>query len=309
MISLVIETYNLGDAKRAIAPLGTLLATLAPQVTAVEVIVTHTGIPDAARATLEAALGASIRWVELSRDATYYTHKNRGFDASTGDVIAFIDGDCDPAPGWLAALTAPIVDGDARVVAGATSYPGALAPLANQLDFPYFDGVAGRQRSIEDAPHTVRNFFANNVAFARELFGALRYPTITPMFHGQCQVLGLQLLERGIAIRFAPQAAVVHAWPENVTEWVQTRLLRGADTVALFPYVVAAYAPRATPVVARLGSIPALALFGVRAITGAWAAVRRGPVLRGLGLLAAITVVDAVGAAAAPTVYRRLGVA
>ena len=308
-VSVVIETFNLGHGTRVLEPLAKLLAMLSPQVVAAEVVVTHTGLPATARAALEVTLGHAIGWVELSRDAGYYTHKNRGFAATTGDVIAFLDGDCAPTPHWLDALIAPIGEEGARVVAGATSYRGPLAPLANQLDFPYFDGAGGRQRSIEDAPHSVRNFFANNVAFARATFAAHPYPTITPMFHGQCQVLGLQLLAHGIAIRFAPQARVIHAWPEGVTEWVTTRLLRGADTVALVPYVVATYAPRATPAVARLGPLPALAVLGARAVTGAWAALRRGPTVRGLGLVACVTIVDALGAAAAPSVYRRLGVA
>ncbi len=186
--------------------------------------------------------------------------------------------------------------GDARVVAGATSYAGELAALANQLDFPYFSHRAG----------TVRNFFANNVAFARDVFAAYRYPHIAPMFHGQCQVLGLQLLAADIAIHFAPDARVVHAWPDGLAEWLEVRLLRGADTASLLPYVVAHYVPRASPVVARLGRVPALAVIGLRALDGAWAALRVGPVVRGLALVAGVTVVDAIGVAAAPAVYRAL---
>jgi hypothetical protein len=127
------------------------------------------------------------------------------------------------------------------------------------------------------------------------------------MFHGQCQVLGLQLITEGIDVRFAPRARVTHAWPEDLVEWLEVRLLRGADTVSLLPHVIATYAPAAAPVVARLGALPALAILGLRAITGTWAALRRGPVVRGLGLVAAVTLVDAIGAAAAPAVYRRIG--
>ena len=291
MISVVVESWNVDGDDDALAR---LLAALAPQLHGVELVVTHVGAPD--RARLEHAARREVTWVELPRSATYYDHKNRGFDATSGDIVAFIDGDCDPAPGWLRAITAPIAAGEARVVAGATSYRGRLAPLANQLDFPYFHVEA----------HTVRNFFANNVAFARDVFAARHYPAIAPMFHGQCQVLGLQLLAANIAIRLAPEARVIHAWPGGVAEWLEVRLLRGADTVSLLPYVVAHYAPRATPVVARLGRIPALAILGMRAITGTWKALRGGPVVRGLALVAGVTVVDSIGAAAGPAVYRAL---
>jgi Glycosyl transferase family 2 len=301
--SVVIETWNLGGR---IAGLGKLFATLAPQVTAAdaEVVVTHTGIGAARQASLGSALGRPITWVELPATAGYYVHKNRGFDASTGEIVAFLDGDCDPAATWLAALTAPI-RGGARVVAGATSYPGPLAPLANQIDFPYFDRTG--RKSIADAPESVRNFFANNVAFERAVFADRRYPTIAPMFHGQCQVLGLQLLEASITVQFAPAARVTHAWPDGLREFLHVRFLRGADTVSLLPYVVTAYAPRASSTVARLGSLPALAILGVRAVSAAWSALRRGPIVRGLGLVACVTVLDSIGAAAAPTVYRMIG--
>jgi hypothetical protein len=306
VISVVIETWNIAGDRHE---LGRQLVRLSRQLAAheAEVVVTHLGLDESARASLAACVRCPVTWVELPKHAGYYEHKNRGFDASAGDIVAFIDGDCAPAPDWLDALTSPIAAGAAHVVAGATSYAGTLAPLANELDFPYFDGADPNRRfaatSRDDAP-TVRNFFANNVAFARETFAARRYPTLERMFHGQCQVLALQLLEAGIPIAYAPEARVTHAWPDGAIEWLQVRLLRGADTTQLLPHVLATYAPRARGPVARLGPLPALALLGFRAVTGAWSALRRGPLVRGLALVAGVTVVDALGAAAAPAVYR-----
>jgi len=286
-LSIVVESRNT-DGR-----IDRVLAQLAPQVGVAQVVVTHAGLTAAQRRSAETRLRRPIHWVELARDAGYYDHKNRGFDASTGDIVAFLDGDTDPSPGWLAALTAPFADG-AQVVAGKTSYPGALAALGTELDFPLF---------AAETPGCVRAFFANNVAFRREVFAARRYPEL-PMFHGQCQVLALQLRAAGIAIRFAPDARVTHAWPDDLADWLEVRLLRGADTRSLLPHLIEAYAPVALPAVRRLGALPALALLGVRAATGVAHAVRRGPRLRGLGLVAAVTVADALGAAAAPAVYR-----
>lgn len=299
-ISLMIESWNLGeDLTRVERGLWEIADILAPQVAAAnaQVAITHRGLPERARTSIERTFETAITWVELPECAGYYEHKNRGFDATTGDVVAFLDGDCLPALAWLSSLVRPIESGEAKVAAGLTTYPGDLAPLANQLDFPYFERGPGR----------VRNFFANNVAFAREVFADRRYPTIEPMFHGQCQVLGLQLLAENIAIQFAPKARVTHAWPADLTEWLEVRLLKGADTVSLLPYVVATYAPRATSVVEKLGALPALAILGLRAVTGTLAALRGKRVVKGLGLVAAVTILDAIGAAAAPAVYRRIG--
>jgi len=312
-VSVVVETWNLGDPSAAAEGLAHLLPALASQLDAAdaadgtaELVVTHGGIAASARARLEASHGRPIRWIELPAGAGYYEHKNRGFAATTGEIVAFLDGDCDPSPRWLAALARPIAAREASVVAGATSYPGPLARLANEMDFPYFD-QARRRCAIEDAPATVRNFFANNVAFARPVFAAHPYPAIDDMFHGQCQVLGLRLLEAGYTFHFAPDARVLHAWPDGLAEWLEVRLLRGADTVSLLPYVIAAYAPRASGAIARLGPLPALAVLGLRALTSSWTALRRGPVVRGLGLVACVTALDALGATAAHTVHRRIG--
>lgn len=305
LVSLVIETWNTGGD---VAELRAQLARLAPQLAThvFELVITHVSIPHAVRDALTDQLATPVTWLELPASAGYYDHKNAGFDATSGDVVAFIDGDCEPSDGWLGALLAPFAAG-AQVVAGATSYPGALAPLANQLDFPYFDG-ANHRRSFAatstDAAPTVRNFFANNVAFAREAFAARRYPTIAPMFHGQCQVLALQLLDENIPIAYAADARVTHAWPTSAREWLQVRLLRGADTTQLLPHVLDTYAPRARGPVAALGPLPTLAILAWRALTGARTALRIRPRLRGLALVAGVTAVDALGAAAAPAVYR-----
>ena len=285
MISIVVETWNLHE----LDPLRELLAAIERQRDGAELIVTHAGIPS----VLRRELGEHIAWIELDSEAGYYDHKNRGFAAAHGEIVAFIDGDCSPSAAWLAELTRPIIDGGARVVAGHTSYRGELAALASQLDFPYF--------THDRARGTVRNFFANNVAFARDAFTG--YPDLA-MFHGQCQVLGLELLAANIAIHHARDARVIHAWPDGARAWLEVRLLRGADTAALLPYILRHYTPRGARIAARLGRLPALAVLAARAVTGTVAALRNGPRARGLALVAGITIVDAIGCAAGPAVYR-----
>jgi hypothetical protein len=293
-VSVVVETWNLDGEP---LPLRRLLAALAPQLGDAELVITHACIPPVLRAEL--AGDRAVTWVPVELTAGYYDHKNAGFAAARGDIVAFIDGDCDPDPDWLAHLIAPIVRDAAQVVAGYTSYRGVLAPIANRLDFPYF--------AHDRARGTVRNFFANNVAFARRAFMEVGgYPAIPCMFHGQCQVLALLLLAGGIAIHYARTARVIHAWPADARSWLEVRLLRGADTTTLLPYIVAHYAPRAPKL--ATGRVPALAILAARAVTGVAHALRRGPRVRSLALVAAVTAADSIGCLAGPAVYRAYGV-
>jgi len=147
----------------------------------------------------------------------------------------------------------------------------------------------------------VLNFFANNVAFARDAFPG--YAAL-PSFKGACQVLALEQARDKIEIVFAPEARVTHAWPDDAAGWLRVRLLRGADTTRLIPHVLDAHAPPLARVTRHLGALPALVVFGMRAARASWSAVRHGPALRGLALVAGVTAVDTVGALAAPAVYR-----
>jgi mycofactocin glycosyltransferase len=292
--SIVIETWNLSrEPEAAGAAIGTLLAKLTPASAAPEIIVTHEGIPSALRAR-----HAGVRWVELPRKSGYYEHKNAGFAASVGKVVAFIDGDCTPAAGWLDAIVEPIVSGRARVVAGRTVYGGGAArALETTLDFPMF---ASRR-----APSAVENFFANNVAFARDAFPG--YPQIPEMFHGQCQVLALTLAASGVVVHHAAGARVEHAFPEGRREWLRIHLLRGADASRLAPHVVGSRAPRLAKLTRRAAPLPALAAIGARAVVATARPSTPGRSRRtAVATIAAVTIVEALGAIAERTVHRRL---
>lgn len=302
--SLVVETWNLGGARRDAAAvedgLAALLARLRRQtlpLTALrDVVVTHDGLGAPARARLDEVAGRGVTWVEVEPGAGYYEHKNRGFDATRGEVVAFVDADCAPAPAWLERLTAPIAGGEARVVAGATVYPRGPAALAGTaLDFPVFPSPL--------APGAVRGFFANNVAFARATFAARRFPPAPGMFKGPCQLLALALQADGVVVLRAPGARVEHAWPGGLREHLAMRLRRGADARAFAPHLALAYAPRLAPLVELAGPLPGLALLAARACHagGRLAAARPTPraALAGAAVITAATAVDAVGVVAA----------
>jgi Glycosyl transferase family 2 len=263
--ALVIETNNLegGDAcaDRVCASLERLLHQLHRQTlplgSLTELVVTHHGLRAHHRAELDQVAGRPIRFVRLSDGTGYYDAKNRGFEATTADVVAFGDADCVPDPEWLEHLLAPFEASDPPpVVAGRTTYPdGLLGAAATTIDFMYFPSPLGAG--------CTRNFYANNIAFRREVFSALRYQQMEGVYRGHCQVLGLRLQAAGIPVRFEPRARTTHRFPDTRRELVALRLRRGQDAVELAPHLADAYLSPRWRWLGRLRSFP-IAVIAVR---------------------------------------------
>ena len=263
-VSLVLETNNLhGDANspdgrprdrddRITESLIELLVHLRAQTFSLaslaELVVTHEGLTAEDQARLARAAGRSIHFVTLAKGTGYYAAKNRGFEATTADVVVFGDADCWPENDWLALLAEPFDDQEVNAVAGRTTYRGdLLGTAATTIDFMYFPSPLGEGAT--------RNFYANNVAFRRPTFERARYVLDGAFYRGNCQVLGLELQKLGVPIHFQPAARTTHRFPDDAKDFVRLRLLRGADAVALAPHLGRAYLPKP---LAKLADAPGL---------------------------------------------------
>lgn len=304
--ALVLETNNLrggqADPATVTASLCRLLGHLRDQTGGLdqlaELVVTHDGLSLPLQRSCANAAGRAIEFVELPPGCDYYEAKNVGFDATTADVVLFADSDCWPQQQWLRSMLEPFSQEATRVVAGRTSYRGdVLGIAATTIDFMYFDSPLG-----EDC---TRNFYANNVAFRREIFAPRRFPSDEAIYRGPCQVLGLRLVSEGIAVRFVPEARTVHRFPDSTRELVGLRLLRGQDTTEFARYLADSLLPAGLRWLGRLGPISGSAVlagrlgFSLRSIGRQDMPDVKG--LRKLGtaaIIAGITAVDAVGAVA-----------
>jgi glycosyltransferase involved in cell wall biosynthesis len=136
----------------------------------------------------------------------YYEMKNLGVRHAEGDIVAFVDSDTLPEPGWLSTLLAPLEDPQVEIVTG-TTYEGPLEDtftrsLALSGKFPL--------RSLDDSLYPHNHLWANNLAGRRELL--LNHPFSSDnRRRGQCWSLAQELRRNGVTIWAASGARACHA--------------------------------------------------------------------------------------------------
>ncbi|MDR0480729.1 MAG: glycosyltransferase family 2 protein [Gallionellaceae bacterium] len=311
--ALVLETNNLrggADMNQAIDSLKRLVTLLSRQTVSptalAQWIITHDGLPDAARAEIAALAGRDIDFVEISPDTDYYEAKNRGFDgvdAARCEFVVFGDADCRPDAEWLECLLAPFADDAAgaaqtAAVAGRTSYaPNVFGVALTSIDFMYFPSPLRGDAT--------RNFYANNVAFRREVFAQYRYQPLPGVYRAHCQVMGLRLQSAGAVVEYAPGAHTEHRFPDSWQHTLKLRWMRGEDSVSLTPWLVKSYMPPAWQWLGHSGPIGPFCVmtsrlgYSLRALN-AQQLPRLGAIryLAALAVMLGVSAVDTLGALA-----------
>lgn len=216
MISVVIPAYN---AERTLAAtLHALHMQSAHSAQPVEVIVVDDGSQDGT-ADLARRLGAQVI-VQANQGPA--AARNRGVAAARGDIVLFTDSDCEPAPGWLAAMVAPFSDPDVMGAKGAylTRQTG-LAPRFVQIEYEdRYDRMAG-QSSIDFVD-------TYSAAYRRAVFlenGG--FDTIFATASVEDQEFSFRLAQKGYRLVFAPQAQVYHAHDHSLAEYVRRKFFIG----------------------------------------------------------------------------------
>lgn len=178
-VSVVIEGYN---ESRALGSADEVMTALLRQDFAlgdVEVILVGSREQAAAWRARWGAGTPFARVLAVEADgAHYYALKNEGARHAQADVLAFLDSDACPEPGWLAALVASIERG-ADVSAGVTLFRGddgrrpddALLQVAAAISWGF---VVPRQGGVESPP---AGFLSHNVGFRAATFRRHAYRT------------------------------------------------------------------------------------------------------------------------------------
>ncbi|HEU4699274.1 MAG TPA: glycosyltransferase [Gemmatimonadales bacterium] len=199
LVSVVIPARD--EGRTIGATLAAVFAQEAPGI-ALEVIVVDDGSRDD---TALQARAAGARVLEIA-EGSPAAARNRGAALAQGDPIVFLDADCTPAPGWLAALLAAHAAG-AAVVGGSLELAPGLSASAR------CDHYCGSYHVHPRRPAgPVPNHPPANLSVRRDCFRATAGFTETfPVADGHEELAWqAELRARGATIRFEPRAMVWH---------------------------------------------------------------------------------------------------
>ena len=161
--------------------------------------------------------------------ASYYQLKNYGADSSQGNIIIFLDSDVTTDLNWVANLLKPFEENkDIKVVAGRTELKAQNTIQYSQLLVTFFDNY----KNVNNFDVT-KNFFANNVAFKKELFLKYKFPINQQTARTSCCQLAQNLSLDNIKIHKQHQAIVYHRSASSLSELLLRSVIEGRDQTML----------------------------------------------------------------------------
>jgi glycosyltransferase involved in cell wall biosynthesis len=161
-----------------------------------EVLVVHDGDPGVAALLATWTDRLPLRPLQIAERGAP-AKRNAGWRAAVGPVIAFVDDDCEPAPGWLKAALDAVEDGVDLVQGRVEAHPDDVAPTTL---FSRTIEVGRPSDLYPNANLVYRRSALERVGGYEEAFAG-----------GEDTDLAWRVLESGGAATWAPDALVWHA--------------------------------------------------------------------------------------------------
>lgn len=211
--TVVVPAYN------AQGTLGRCLQALRTQTlpaTAYEVIVVDDGSTDR---TAQVARDHGALVVSSARGGPAAA-RNRGAAQARGEILLFIDADCQATPGWLEEMLRPLADPGVAAVYGAyrTRQRQPVARFA-QAEFDERYARLARRQSID--------FLATHAAAFRRAAFAGQGGFRTDLWGNEDVELAYRLAQAGARLVFAAEAVVYHEHPATLGRYLRLKASRG----------------------------------------------------------------------------------
>jgi len=215
LVSVVIEGYNEVALATSISEVLDGLARQDYPLERVElVLVAAEGVQRRRWRALESKATPFCRLVTVEANgALYYALKNSGASQASGEILAFIDSDVYPEPGWISSIVRAIRSG-ADVTAGISTFrdktghrtPRGILHAAASISFGH---VVGAER-ISKKP-TASALVAHNLALRSDVFRAHPFSTALGRNCG-IALLYETLTSSGACVRLVPEQRVAHSF-------------------------------------------------------------------------------------------------
>lgn len=158
---------------------------------------------------------------------TYYPLKNKGVELAQGGIVVFVDSDVTLEPGWLQCLLAPFDQQPDIQVVGGHTYIEAENWFSRAFALHWFFPLRSASRELKSVG---RHFFANNVAFRKEVLLRYPFPAMPDgMTRGACTMLARRLQQDRIAVWTHLGAKTRHPAPNGGLHFVIRGLAQGRD--------------------------------------------------------------------------------
>ncbi|MEK6970137.1 MAG: glycosyltransferase [archaeon] len=147
--------------------------------------------------------------------------RNAGAQKALGDIILFIDSDCIAEKEWLEEMLRPFDDANIVGVQGAyKTRQKALTARFDQLDIEYrYEGMK-RKKKLD----WIGTYSA---AYRKKIFiDEKGFDETFPRASGEDSEFSYRLAEKGMALKFAPNAIVYHTHPSSLMHYLRVKFFR-----------------------------------------------------------------------------------
>jgi hypothetical protein len=158
----------------------------------------------------------------------YYGLKNIGSQQARGEVLVFIDSDLIPEDKWLENMLSPMQGSDVKVVAG-HAYVTPDDMLSRTFALTWFFPLRATEAKLSPA----KGFFANSVAFQRDVFLKHPYEVIPGASRGACRLLAKKLKAEGVQMISNTGAQASHPPPNGLKHFLLRAVVQGRDDLLM----------------------------------------------------------------------------